>query len=135
MILTARLLYHNNRKATVSGGGTGIGRAISEELLSLGASVVIASRDQDKVVTAAKEMGRLGTVVSQRCNIRKEEEVQSLVSTTLARFGKVDLLVNNGGGQFPSSAAHMSLKGWNAVVETNLTGTYLMCREGRHRGV
>ena len=53
------------------------------------------------------------------------------MSSTLSKFGKVDLLVNNGGGQFPCGAADMTLKGWNAVVETNLTGTYLMCREGK----
>ena len=52
------------------------------------------------------------------------------MSSTTERFGKIDFLVNNGGGQFPCAAADMTLKGWNAVVETNLTGTYLMCREG-----
>ena len=57
---------------------------------------------------------------------------RSLVEFTLEKFGKLDFLVNNGGGQFPCSASDMSLKGWNAVIETNLTGTYLMCREA-HR--
>ena len=57
---------------------------------------------------------------------------RSLHEFTLDKFGKLDFLVNNGGGQFPCGAADMTLKGWNAVVETNLTGTYLMCREA-HR--
>ena len=56
--------------------------------------------------------------------------LRSLMSSTLDRFGSIDFLVNNGGGQFPCGAADMTLKGWNAVVETNLTGTYLMLREG-----
>ena len=60
------------------------------------------------------------------------DTVRSLHEFTLDKFGKLDFLVNNGGGQFPCGAADMSLKGWNAVVETNLTGTYLMCREA-HR--
>ena len=64
--------------ALVTGGGTGIGRAVGEELLSLGASVVIASRDARKVERAAGEMGRLGTVYSTRCNIRSEEDVRSV---------------------------------------------------------
>jgi len=121
-----------DKVAIVTGGGTGIGKAISEELLTLGASVVIASRDEDKVRTAADDMKRLGDVQSTKCNIRKEEDVKSLVQFTLEKYGKLDFLVNNGGGQFPCGAADMSLKGWNAVIETNLTGTYLMCREA-HR--
>ena len=115
-----------------SGGGTGIGKAITEELLSLGARVVIASRSEEKVAAAAAEMRQLGTVESLRCNIRREEDVKSLHEFTLDKFGRLDFLVNNGGGQFPCGAADMTLKGWNAVVETNLTGTYLMCREA-HR--
>lgn len=60
-------------------------------------------------------------------------QVKNLISTTLDRFGRVDFLVNNGGGQFPSPAADIRLKGWNAVIETNLTGTFLCCREGKQR--
>lgn len=56
-------------------------------------------------------------------------QVKDLISATLKRFGKLDFLVNNGGGQFPSPAADIRLKGWNAVIETNLTGTFLCCRE------
>ena len=52
------------------------------------------------------------------------------MSTAISRFGKVDFLVNNAGGQFMSPAEKISLKGWNAIVETNLTGTFLCCREG-----
>lgn len=118
-----------DKVAIVTGGGTGIGKAISEELLTLGASVMIASRDKDKITNAAREMGKLGVVEVKRCNIRKEEDVRGLMEATLKKFGKIDFLVNNGGGQFPCPLSQISLKGWNAVVETNLTGTYLMCRE------
>jgi len=122
-----------NKVAVITGGGTGIGKSISEELLTLGAKVVIASRNEEKVDGAAKEMSKLGTIVSKRCNIRSEDDVRNLMSSTLEKFGKIDLLVNNGGGQFPCGAADMTLKGWNAVVETNLTGTYLMCREAHQQ--
>ena len=67
------------------------------------------------------------TITNNDINISR-----SLVQFTLEKYGKLDFLVNNGGGQFPCGAADMSLKGWNAVIETNLTGTYLMCREA-HR--
>jgi len=118
-----------DKVAIVTGGGTGIGKAITEELLTLGARVVIGSRDSDKLSTAAKEMKKLGDVTPIRCNIRKEEDVKNLVDQTLEKYGKIDFLVNNGGGQFPCPAADFSLKGWNAVIETNLTGTYLLSRE------
>jgi len=122
----------SGKVAIVTGGGTGIGKAITEELLTLGAKVVIASRDEDKVKSAGEAMKKLGHIETTKCNIRKEGDVKSLVEFTLEKFGKLDFLVNNGGGQFPCGAADMSLKGWNAVIETNLTGTYLMCREA-HR--
>ena len=57
-------------------------------------------------------------------------KVKKLISTTVEQYGRLDFVVNNGGGQFYSPASDISLKGWNAVVETNLTGTFLMCREG-----
>ena len=60
---------------------------------------------------------------------------RNLISFTLERCGRLDFLVNNGGGQFPCAAADISLKGWNAVVETNLTGTWLMCREAHRQAM
>ena len=52
---------------------------------------------------------------------------------TLDKFGQIDFLVNNGGGQFPSQAEDITMKGWNAVIETNLTGTFFMSSEGNVR--
>ncbi|XP_066967680.1 peroxisomal trans-2-enoyl-CoA reductase-like isoform X2 [Macrobrachium rosenbergii] len=116
--------------AIVTGGGSGIGKAITEELVTLGCRVVIASRNEDKLKKASQEMDPKGqSVFAKVCNIRKEDQVKTLVSQTVNELGRIDYLVNNGGGQFPSPVADMSLKGWNAVVETNLTGTFLMCRE------
>ncbi|CAH1775999.1 unnamed protein product [Owenia fusiformis] len=125
----------NDKIAIVTGGATGIGKAITEELLHLGCKVVIASRNEEKIIKAAAEMtSRIpksspAEVLPIQCNIRKEEQVQNLISKTVEKYGKLDFLVNNGGGQFPSPAADIKLKGWNAVVETNLTGTFLMCKE------
>ncbi|XP_006892015.1 PREDICTED: peroxisomal trans-2-enoyl-CoA reductase [Elephantulus edwardii] len=120
--------------AIVTGGGTGIGKAITTELLHLGCNVVIASRKFDRLKLTADELNASLPSNSQarvtpiQCNIRKEEEVDNLVKTTLDRYGKINFLVNNGGGQFLSTAEHISAKGWNAVVETNLTGTFYMCK-------
>jgi len=115
--------------AIVTGGATGIGRAITYELLTLGCKVVIASRNQENLNACVQEFQGVGNISSIVCNIRKEDEVRNLISETLSKHGKLDFLVNNGGGQFLSPAADISLKGWNAVIETNLTGTFLMCKE------
>uniref|UniRef100_A0A8C4N7R5 Peroxisomal trans-2-enoyl-CoA reductase n=1 Tax=Eptatretus burgeri TaxID=7764 RepID=A0A8C4N7R5_EPTBU len=90
----------------------------------------------DKLEEAAHELqapypkSNLPRVLVKGCNIREELEVQQLMKTTMETYGKVDYLVNNGGGQFFSPASDIRTKGWHAVVETNLTGTFLCCREG-----
>lgn len=58
-------------------------------------------------------------------------QVTALISSVLKQFGRIDFLVNNGGGQFSSPAEHMSSKGWKAVIDTNLTGTFHCCKEGK----
>src|SRR5690606_21267984 len=70
-----------------------------------------------------------GDALAIACNIRREDEVKALVTATLERAGGLDLLVNNAGGQFLSPASEISQNGWHAVVETNLTGTFLVSRE------
>lgn len=114
----------------VTGGGSGIGRCTAHELASLGAHVVIAGRDVEKLTAVQSEIeAGGGSVTAVPTNIRDEAQVQELFTRTLAERGAVHGLVNNAGGQFLSPAEQISLKGFTAVVETNLTGTFLMCRE------
>ncbi len=114
----------------VTGGGSGIGRAIAHELASLGAHVVISGRKAEKLETVRDEIKAAGGSVSfYTCNIRDEDEVEALVKQTIQARGAVHGLVNNAGGQFPSPAEFISKKGWHAVVETNLTGTFQMCQQ------
>jgi len=119
--------------ALVTGGGTGIGKAIATELASLGATVVIASRTKAKCEAAAKEINGLGfsgrVEVGPSTNIRKEDDICNLVEHVVETHGALNLLVNNSGGQFIQESAEISRKGFAAVVETNLQGTFLMCRE------
>ena len=119
-----------DRVALVSGGGTGIGAAITEALARLGARVVIASRKRENVEPTARGLSRdLGAeVVPVLCNIRERAQVEALYDEVLRRFGRLDFLVNNGGGQFPGNAETYSDKGWKAVIDTNLTGTWTMCQ-------
>ncbi|XP_045874963.1 peroxisomal trans-2-enoyl-CoA reductase-like isoform X1 [Meles meles] len=130
--LAPGLLQH--QLAIVTGGATGIGKAITAELLHLGCNVVIASRNFDRLKSVARELkaslppNNQAQVTPIKCNIRNEEEVKNLVKSALDVYGKINFLVNNGGGQFTSPAEHISAKGWHAVIETNLTGTFYMCK-------
>src|SRR5512139_2140436 len=89
-----------DRVAVVTGGATGIGLEIAEELVQLGARVVIASRKRARLVTAARGLMADypgSEVVRVVCNIRERSEVEALFDAALARFGRVDFVVNNGG--------------------------------------
>ncbi len=110
-------------------GGTGIGLAIAGELRLLGADVIIGSRSEENLRAGRQSLESLeapGRVEHHVCNIRDAESIAAAVTYAVERLGKIDLLVNNAGGQFPSPAVAMPQKGWNAVIETNLTGTFLM---------
>jgi NAD(P)-dependent dehydrogenase (short-subunit alcohol dehydrogenase family) len=118
------------RVAIVTGGGSGIGLAIAREIAHLGGTVVLAARKGERLDAAAASLRAEGGVADAvACNIREEAQVQALMAEVVARWGRIDLLVNNAGGQFPSPAQAIRTKGWNAVLETNLTGTFLCCRE------
>ncbi len=110
----------------VTGGGSGIGRATARELATLGAKVVIAGRQIEKLEKTASEIPACDWVA---CDIREEDQVKSMISTILERHGCLSAVVNNAGGQFPSPLEKLSKNGWDAVVRNNLTGTFLVSRE------
>jgi NAD(P)-dependent dehydrogenase (short-subunit alcohol dehydrogenase family) len=121
----------NGKVCLVTGGGTGIGVAIARELLKLGATVVIASRKAKNIEPAVAglraELG-VDTVHGGICDIRDRDAVRAMVDGVVADHGRIDLLVNNGGGQFFAPAETITPNGWDAVVGTNLTGTWNMTR-------
>ena len=126
------VLVSLNRFFCIPSVGTGIGKAIARELATLGAVVVIASRDQTKCKEAAAELTKMtnGRVVAgPSTSIRKGDEISGLIAWVLSEFKSLDLLVNNAGGQFLSPAEDISERGFNAVLQTNLTGTFLVCKE------
>jgi len=114
----------------VTGGGSGIGRATAHELAALGAHVVIAGRTQEKLDRVQEEIEAVnGRISTHICDIRQEDQVKALFAQVLAEHGALHGLVNNAGGQFLSPAEFISENGFRAVMDTNLLGTFFMCRE------
>ena len=115
----------------VTGGGSGIGRCTAHELASLGADLALVGRKMEKLETVKAEIEQTCSVKISlhSCDIREEDRVRETVADVLAAHGKINHLINNAGGQFPSPLNMISGKGFETVVRNNLTGGFLMARE------
>ncbi|MCC6215632.1 MAG: SDR family oxidoreductase [Polyangiaceae bacterium] len=122
----ARGLF-SGQVAVVTGGGTGIGFRVASELGALGARVAIGSRKQENVDAGVAGL-RAGGIdaMGQVLDVREPESCVALADAVLARWGKIDVLVNNAGGQFPTPAESLSPRGWEAVIRNNLNGLFYM---------
>lgn len=117
----------DEKVAVVTGGGTGLGREVAHALARLGARVVVAGRTVETLEqTTASIAAAGGHCAAVPTNIREPDQVEALRDTVYSRFRRVDFLVNNAGGQFPSLPSGVSDKGWRAVVDLNLNGTWNM---------
>ena len=122
------LFKHSN--IIVTGAGSGIGRCTAHELASLGARILLVGRSEEKLLSVQHEIQQDGGQADYACcDIRDEEAVKELIAHQVSQRGPIHGLVNNAGGQFPAPLANISKNGWNAVVNTNLTGGFLMARE------
>jgi 7-alpha-hydroxysteroid dehydrogenase len=118
-----------DRVAIVTGSGHGIGRAIAVAFAEAGAHVVCSARTEaDIAATAAlvRERGRESLAV--RCDVLQTDQLERLVAETLARFGRIDLLVNNAGGAIPRPALALSERAFERIVRFNLTSPFLLTR-------
>lgn len=109
----------------VTGGGTGLGKAMATEFARLGARIVIASRSADhhaKGIAAVEAAG--GEAMAVAVDVRQPEAIAAAFDAAEARFGPVDVLVNNAAGNFPVAAENLSPNGWRAVTDIVLDGTF-----------
>jgi NAD(P)-dependent dehydrogenase (short-subunit alcohol dehydrogenase family) len=117
------------RVAIVSGGSIGLGRQMAEGLAEMGANLVLCARQKERLEQAAKELQNFGVeALAVGCDVRSRENIQAVVEETLARFGRVDILINNAGISWGAPVEEMRLEDWNKVIETNLTGTFLFAQ-------
>ncbi|MET1003682.1 MAG: SDR family oxidoreductase [Acidimicrobiia bacterium] len=114
----------------VTGGGTGLGKAISSEFARLGAAIVIASRKDEHLAAGRAAMEELGaSVLAVTCDIREPESIASAFDAATESFGLPGVLVNNAAANFPVPAEDMSPNAWRTVVDITLNGTYFCARE------
>ncbi|MGI9410714.1 MAG: SDR family oxidoreductase [Hyphomicrobiaceae bacterium] len=124
------------KTALVSGGGSGLGKATAILMARLGATVVICGRDEDKLASTAGVLTGAGLAVdTYGVNIRDADAVEAMMEKIWQRHGQLDVLVNNAGGQFAQDAIDFTVKGWNAVVDTNLNGTWYMTQGAARRWI
>jgi citronellol/citronellal dehydrogenase len=122
------------RTVLISGGAGGIGRATAWLLGRLGASVILAGRNAEKLAEAQAAMRARGlTVSAHTVDIREPDTVEALFDRIAADEGGIDILVNSAGGQFPQAAIDFSAKGWTTVINTNLNGTWSMMQQAARR--
>ena len=120
----------DGRVAIITGGGTGIGRAIALEYARLGARLVLASRSPEHLEPAAEELRATfgAEVLTAPTDVRVPEQVERLCEETVRRFGSIDILVNNAAGNFFCPAEKLSPNGWQTVVNIVLNGTFYCSR-------
>lgn len=115
------------RTVLVSGAGTGIGKGIACLFARLGARLVLCGRSPEKLAATVRLLERIGVpCLAQPTNIREPEQIDALFARIEAEGFDLDVLVNNAGGQFPQASIDLSDKGWRAVVDTNLNGSWTM---------
>jgi len=115
----------SDQVALVTGGGTGIGKEIARSFGRSGAKLVICSRRLEVIEATAKEFEDEGlSCLAVQCDVRKPDEVENVIASTLERYGRLDILVNNAAGNFPAPMAGISYNGFKSVVDIDLLGTY-----------
>ncbi|USK86673.1 SDR family oxidoreductase [Peribacillus asahii] len=113
--------------AVVTGGGRGLGKQIAEGFAEAGANVVVCSRKEAACMEVSEQLKKMGVEsLALKCDITNPEDIENLVAKTLEKFGRIDILVNNSGATWGAPVEEMPLSAWQKVINTNVTGTFLM---------
>ena len=127
----ADLFKLDGKVALITGGGKGLGYFSAEGLAEAGADIAICGRDihgkLDKAVENLKEIN--SNCMAIKCDVTKEEDVKQMAKTMKENYGKCDILVNNAGISDVAPSKTYSLKKWKDIIDTNITGTFICCRE------
>ncbi|MEH6503953.1 MAG: SDR family oxidoreductase [Cycloclasticus sp.] len=125
-----------NKTVLISGAGSGIGKANAVLFARLGANIVLCGRTIEKLKATEELISQFsGKHLSVAMTIRDPEQVSNLMDTVWQTYGQLDVLINNGGGQYPQKAIDFSVKGWNAVIDTNLNGSWYMMQQAAKRWI
>ena len=120
----------SGKAAVVTGGNGGIGLGIAMGLAEAGADILVAARNREKTDAAVRRLQSVGArAVGMVTNVQNEGEVADMVKRTLDEFGRLDILVNNAGIGIRKAPQDYTLAEWNLIMDINLTGTFLPCRE------
>jgi len=121
-----KLFDLTGRVAIVTGGSVGLGRQMAEGLAEMGADLVLCARKKDRCEQAATELQALGVqTLAIACDVKDPASIQQVVETSIKKFGRIDILINNAGTSWGAPAEVMTIEQWNKVIETNLSGTFL----------
>lgn len=125
-----QLLDLKGQTAIITGGAAGIGLQMSYALGEAGANLVLASRKIERCVEVADKMSKelKVEILPVQCDVTKEEDVDMLFNEVMKKFGKVDILVNNSGTSWGAPALEFPMNGWKKVMDTNVTGLWMMCQ-------
>ncbi len=117
------------KSGIVTGGGSGIGKAIAKGIVEAGAEIVIAGRNKERLEEAVKEIKKFGgPVVAVRANISKMEDIKKLVDQTVETFGKIDFLFNNAGIIRRTPSEDFTEKDWDETIQINLKGPFFLAQ-------
>lgn len=130
-------LKFKDQVAIVTGSSSGIGKACAIHLAELGAKVVVnySSNLEEGEKTLNEIVSKGGNAILVKADVSHEEEVKALFNETISKYGRLDIVVSNAGMQKDSSFLEMTLQQWQKVIDVNLTGQFLVCREAARQFV